>query len=125
MDKCLYCDREINNRGSLKAHELTCKENPDRIKHPHSPLAGRRKGREAWNKGKIVGTNPIWKLKFPDEKIFVENSTYGRTHLKKRILDDNKIEYICSICSIGPIWRGNPMPLILDHINGINNDNRI
>lgn len=35
------------------------------------------------------------------------------------------IEYRCSVCKIGPQWCGKPMPLILDHINGINNDNRL
>ena len=29
------------------------------------------------------------------------------------------------LCGIGPEWQGKPMPLILDHINGINNDNRL
>lgn len=26
---------------------------------------------------------------------------------------------------LGSEWQGKPMPLILDHINGINNDNRL
>ena len=60
-----------------------------------------------------------------DEEIFVENSTYARHNLKKRILKDKKIAHICSCCGIGPEWNGKPMPLILDHINGENNDNRI
>jgi len=31
----------------------------------------------------------------------------------------------CECCKIGPEWMGKPMPLILDHINGVNNDNRL
>lgn len=63
--------------------------------------------------------------RFRDEDVFVADSTYARHHIKKRIIEDSKIPYCCAICSTGPEWMGKPMPLILDHINGINNDNRL
>lgn len=66
-----------------------------------------------------------YKEKFPNTIIFTENSKYPRHSLKARILNDNLIVYVCGICGLGPIWNGKPMPLILDHINGINNDNRL
>ena len=60
-----------------------------------------------------------------DSDVFVENSTYARHKLKERIIKQNMIPYECGCCSIGPEWNGKPMPLILDHINGVNNDNRL
>jgi len=63
--------------------------------------------------------------RFPDKDVFVENSTYPRHRLKERILKQSLIEYKCAVCSLGPEWQGKPMPLILDHVNGKNNDNRI
>jgi len=60
-----------------------------------------------------------------DFEVFVENSTYARHNLKRRVLHQNLIKYECSICSMPPEWKGKPMSLVLDHINGINNDNRI
>ena len=60
-----------------------------------------------------------------NEEVFVENSSYPRHRLKERILKQNLIEYKCACCLIGPDWNGKPMPLILDHKNGINNDNRL
>jgi hypothetical protein len=48
---CKFCDREINNKGSLAAHEKCCKSNPDRMKHRRSPNAGAKKGCVTWNKG--------------------------------------------------------------------------
>lgn len=60
-----------------------------------------------------------------NEAVFVENSTYARHLIKKRILKQDLIKYECFICGLGPIWNNHPMPLILDHINGINNDNRL
>ena len=62
---------------------------------------------------------------FSYDKLFIENSTIKRGTIKKVIRRDNLKKYECEICNIGPIWNGKTMPLILDHINGINNDNRL
>jgi hypothetical protein len=75
-----------------------------------------------WNKGKKTGPSS---RRLKDEDVFVADSTYARHHIKERIISQNLIEYRCACCGIGPEWRGKPMPLILDHENGINNDNRI
>jgi 5-methylcytosine-specific restriction endonuclease McrA len=54
-----------------------------------------------------------------------EHSNYARSSLKRRLISENIIEYKCSLCSIIDAWNGNPISLQLDHINGINNDNRL
>ncbi len=123
--KCKYCGKDGKNAGGNAAHENSCKLNPDRITKERSPLAGAKKGCEPWNKGMKIGRHENWRDKFPDDVVFVENSKYARHSLKRRILEDNLIEYRCAICDIEPIWMNKPMPLILDHINGINNDNRL
>lgn len=64
-------------------------------------------------------------LRKDDIEVFVEDSTYPRHKLKERIIKQKMIDYHCACCGIGPVWNGRPMPLILDHINGINNDNRL
>jgi len=63
--------------------------------------------------------------RFPNENVFIENSTYPRHRLKARIINENMIPYVCDKCGQKPFWMGKPMPLILDHRNGISNDNRI
>jgi len=60
----------------------------------------------------------------PDEEVFCENSTYDNKELKKRIIRQNRLEYKCSSCSVTE-WMGQPLTLQLDHINGVNTDNRI
>jgi hypothetical protein len=45
--------------------------------------------------------------------------------LKRRLLRENVLENKCSICDQGPEWNGKELVLQLDHINGINSDNRI
>lgn len=123
--KCEFCKREITNPGSLAAHRLVCAKNPNNTSFTHSPDAGARKGCTTWNKGKKIGPHKRWRQMYPNEQIFVENSSYNRKSLKKRILDDELIEYVCDICGLGPEWNGKPMTLVLDHINGVNNDNRL
>lgn len=57
--------------------------------------------------------------------ILVENSSYGRSALKKRLYDEGLKIRQCEICGQGEIWNGMQMSLILDHKNGIHNDNRL
>lgn len=64
--------------------------------------------------------------KIPIEEILVENSTYSSTHnLKERLYKEGLKERFCEDCGQDEEWRGKKMSLILDHINGINNDNRL
>jgi len=104
---------------------MSCMSNPNKIKHKHSDKAGAQKGSTPWNVGKELGRHPKWDKLYPDEVVFCENSTYARHSIKARIRTNNLIEYKCACCGLGPEWHGKPMPLILDHINGVNNDNRL
>lgn len=71
-------------------------------------------------KGKILNI-----VKTSYDKILVKNSTYNRTHLKKRLISDKLLENKCSVCGQLPEWNNKPLVLQLDHINGISNDNRL
>ena len=59
------------------------------------------------------------------EDILVENSTFDRKNLKNKILEKNLLSYECYMCKNKGEWLGKTLSLQLDHINGINNDNRI
>lgn len=61
----------------------------------------------------------------PLEEVLVENSTYKRSALKRRLMADGLLPPWCDLCGLGESWYGKPMALILDHINGIPNDNRL
>ncbi len=47
----------------------------------------------------------------------------NRGHLKKRLLEVGSLESRCYECGL-ITWRGKPISLQLDHINGVGNDNR-
>jgi len=58
------------------------------------------------------------------EDAFTENSQF-RSHLKDKIIKYNLLPYKCFACGIESCWNNLPLVLQLDHINGINNDNRL
>jgi hypothetical protein len=61
----------------------------------------------------------------PLEQVLTEGSTYTRSHLKNRLYDAGLKQPICEACGQGETWRGNRMAMILDHINGVHDDNRL
>lgn len=58
------------------------------------------------------------------DKLFSTNSKHTRAVLRRYILKHNLIPYCCKICGCKE-WNGKTLSLELDHINGINNDNRL
>lgn len=66
----------------------------------------------------------FWKA-FPLEQILVENSTYCRQTLKKRLIKEGLLENKCEICGMPPEWQNKELALQLDHKNGISTDNRL
>jgi hypothetical protein len=61
----------------------------------------------------------------PLDDILVENSTYSRRSLKERLYKYSILERVCSLCGQDENWNGMKIALILDHINGVHNDNRL
>lgn len=77
---------------------------------------------QGWNTGdRFRSFTPKMEL----SAILVEESTYKSTYsLKLRLIKEGLLEEICSECKLTE-WMGKPIPLALDHINGVNNDNRL
>lgn len=61
--------------------------------------------------------------KVKSEDLF-NTKKHSRCVIRRRIIQDNLISYKCAICGIDS-WNGKKLSLELDHINGINNDNRL
>lgn len=69
------------------------------------------------------------RTRYTDADIFIKNSNISKKTLKSRYLkyrESCDIPYQCDIidCNISN-WHDKVLSLQLDHINGINNDNRI
>jgi hypothetical protein len=61
----------------------------------------------------------------PLEEILVPGSTYNRTALKRRLYEAGLKTPRCELCGQGEIWRDKRIALILDHANGVRDDNRL
>lgn len=58
------------------------------------------------------------------EALFKNNSKHNRSVLRRYIIKNEIIPYKCAICGL-TTWNNKTISLELDHINGINNDNRL
>lgn len=57
--------------------------------------------------------------------IFIENSTADQKVVRYWYKKIGYTPYVCSICKMQPFWNGKELTLILDHVNGVNTDDRI
>jgi hypothetical protein len=60
----------------------------------------------------------------PLEEVLVEKSSYHRGQLKRRLFDAGLKSRSCEMCGQGEQWHGMRMSLVLDHVNGVPDDNR-
>lgn len=116
FDNCL-CIRDIveylgysRNSGSMA---IKVRERIEDLELDASTLVGR----QAYYSGRAT---------YSLDEILVKNSTYTNvTSLKKRILDANLLEYVCSCCGNTGIWNGKPLTLELHHKDGDNTNHEL
>lgn len=76
-------------------------------------------------RGHLRGKSHKWNSILTLREILVVNSTYmNNNNLKKKLFQANLLKNCCYVCDI-TTWKNKPLSLHLDHINGINHDNRI
>jgi hypothetical protein len=123
-NSCRFCEKTIENRGSLASHELCCNNNPNKVKRKRSPEAGQKKGCVAWNKGKKFTEstikNAIEKIESGEYKKFCED--HIRTLIKCYLIQ--KHGHKCMKCGLSE-WLGEKMPLVCDHIDGNSSNNEL
>lgn len=80
---------------------------------------------QLWSKGKNHKDDKrIRKTRtLTNEEVFCKNSKVQNKAVRLRLKE--LIEYKCDICGMNGEWYGHEIMLEIDHINGINNDNRI
>ncbi|HKC65256.1 MAG TPA: HNH endonuclease signature motif containing protein [Pyrinomonadaceae bacterium] len=78
---------------------------------------------QGWNIG--WPSHPSIAREIPLSDILIENSTYTTMwRLKLRLVREALLEYKCYLCGLTE-WKGKPITLQLDHINGVHLDHRI
>jgi hypothetical protein len=63
--------------------------------------------------------------RLPLEQLLVEGRPTNRRRLKERLYAAGMKERRCELCGQGELWQGRRMSLILDHVNGVADDNRL
>lgn len=61
----------------------------------------------------------------PIAELLVVGRRIGSSHLKRRLYREGLKSPQCELCGQGEIWRGRRLSLILDHVNGVRDDNRL
>lgn len=56
--------------------------------------------------------------------VFIQNSTFNRTSVKRYLRRFELKQYVCE-CGQIPVWNGKPLVLQLEHKNGVSNDHRL
>lgn len=75
--------------------------------------------------GRPRGSTFVGRNGRPLAQVLVEDSDYLNTHrLKERLITAGLKDKRCEICGLSD-WQGRPMPLQLDHVNGVRTDNRL
>jgi Zn finger protein HypA/HybF involved in hydrogenase expression len=74
--------------------------------------------------GNQAGTGTL-KSKVKLDDIINNRVKFSRHQLKKRLIYLGLLEYKCVKCGNNGEWMGEKLSLEIDHINGINNDNRL
>lgn len=64
-------------------------------------------------------------LRYKHEELFIADCSIPRKIVKRAIIRDKVIPHECQECGNAGEYNGRPLTLQLDHINGVNNDNRI
>jgi hypothetical protein len=100
-----------NNWRTLKRHAVEVWRIPVDHFDPHAA------SRDALARSR-TGERPL-------DEILVAGSSFSRGHLKKRLYKAGLKTRECELCGQGEMWRGRRMSLILDHVNGVRDDNRL
>ena len=61
----------------------------------------------------------------PLDEVMIEGSNYSPGNLKKRLLENGMLKNECYICRLSEFWNGKRIVLVMDHISGVNDDNRL
>lgn len=75
--------------------------------------------------GHLRGKSHSWTKKKPLSEFLKDGIKCNRVNVKNRLIKEGFLKNKCSVCNIDPVWNTKPLVLVLDHINGKNNDYRI
>jgi HNH endonuclease len=73
----------------------------------------------------LAGLRRHGRRRRPLREVLTEDSTINRGALKERLYEEGLKERACELCGQDEEWRGKRISLIIDHVNGVRDDNRL
>jgi hypothetical protein len=68
---------------------------------------------------------PSIERRIPNEILFQEDSKHSPKSVRRRLIKDKLLPYVCADCGMAPEWNGKAITLVMDHINGKSDDHRL
>lgn len=126
-----YKGREAQHAEArrLRAEEgLTLAEISERVGVPTRTVFGWTRDvttDEIVSANKVRVRGPNLAARRPLAEVLVEGSSFSRTWLRQRLVEEGVLANVCATCGLGPEWESAPLTLELHHLNGVGNDNRL
>lgn len=60
-----------------------------------------------------------------NNEIFRQSSTTAQSVVRRRVIRDRLVGYVCGECGCGDTWNGKPIALQLDHVDGSSTNNEL
>lgn len=79
---------------------------------------------QAWRRGTRGAGLPSGRPPRPLQRILIEGHFENTARLRERLIKEGLKEHVCESCGL-TTWKGRPVPLELDHVNGKRLDNRL
>jgi DNA-binding transcriptional ArsR family regulator len=80
---------------------------------------------QSWHRAVLAGRIKARDWKLPVDILLAPGAQRERGHVRRRLLALGLLRNGCYECGAPPEWRGKPLVLVLDHINGVNDDWRL
>lgn len=107
-----------NTGGSYETFKARCEAEGIDLAEIEKRRSEENARRLAVHRG-VVETAPL-------SSLLVVGGRYNRSHLKARLVAEGVLDSSrCSVCGMGDVWNGHPIVMVLDHINGVRDDNRL
>ena len=123
MNTCLLCGKEIekNKKFCSISHAATYNNSHKKKVIKYCACCGKELVGWTYSKNKFCSMDCATKYSFKKKDIeYFKGTLTDPSTLKKHFLAHN--DYKCAICGIKD-WRGSPLILILDHIDGNSSNN--
>lgn len=76
-------------------------------------------------RGHLIGKHHFWPKAKPLSEMLIDDCKISRRTIKARLIKEGLLKNECMVCKQGNDWKGKPLVMVLDHIDGRKNNYRV